>query len=243
MLSADLTGDAPKSHVVIMIGEDEYATAKTLPVFARADLEPRGMRVTVVHADAKKKDSFPGLVAALGDAELLLVSVRRRLPPSPELVAVREYVESGRPIVGIRTSSHAFEVKGKKDGWPEFDKLVLGGSYQGHYANSPEKGPPTVCQAQVQAKAHPILRGIPETFESKYTLYRNQTLAKEATPLLWGTFAESRAREHVSWTHVYKGARIFYTSLGGETDFANPAFRKLLRNGVLWGLERMTSDE
>src|SRR5690242_13348707 len=53
------------SHIVFMIGEDEYKTWETLPEFAKTDLEPRGFRVTVVHADPQDKNNFPGLVAAI----------------------------------------------------------------------------------------------------------------------------------------------------------------------------------
>src|SRR6266478_5790001 len=63
------------SHIVFMIGEDEYKPWETLPEFAKTDLEPRGFRVTVVHADAQDKNNFPGLVAALGDADLIFISL------------------------------------------------------------------------------------------------------------------------------------------------------------------------
>jgi nicotinamidase-related amidase/type 1 glutamine amidotransferase len=235
--SADITGDAPRPHAVFLIGEDEYQTEQSLPEFAKTQLEPRGVRVTLVKADAKNKNLFPG-IEVLADADLLLLSVRRRTPSPEQLKVVRDYLESGRPLVGIRTASHAFALKGKDEGWPLFDSEVLGGDYQGHYDNEPKKGPPTVCHPQDGVAKHPILRGVPESFESVYTLYRNKQLAKGTTPLIWGTFGESRAREHVAWTNTYKGARIFYTSLGGVEDFKNESFARLLTNGVFWAMEQ-----
>src|SRR5258708_21285460 len=146
ILSADISGDAPKPHVVFLIGEDEYKTEITLPKFAKTELESRGVRCSFVFADAKDKNSFPG-IEKLKDAELLVVSVRRRVPPPEQLAVVREYLESGKPLVGIRTASHAFALRDKPDGWPAFDKDVLGGDYQMHYDNAPDKGPPTVLTA------------------------------------------------------------------------------------------------
>ncbi|MFL5340360.1 MAG: ThuA domain-containing protein [Gemmataceae bacterium] len=237
ILSGDILGEPANPHVVFLIGEDEYHTAETLPEFAKTELEPRGLRCTFLHADAKDKNSFPGL-EALKTADLLVVSVRRRLPSPKQLALIREYVESGRPVVGIRTASHAFALVNKPDGWPGFDKDVLGGDYKMHYTNTPEKGPPTVCRFSEAAAKHPILAGVPAEFPSKGSLYKNKMIAKDATPLLWGTFGDSGERENVAWTHTYKGARVFYTSLGYMDDFKTDAFRRLLLNGVFWALER-----
>src|SRR5947207_15517003 len=85
--------DPPKHnpHIVFMIGEDEYKTWETLPEFAKTDLEPKGFRVTVIQADAKDKNNFPGLVEALRDADLLFISLRRRAPFKEQLDAVKTH--------------------------------------------------------------------------------------------------------------------------------------------------------
>ena len=84
--STDLTGqpafqfkpdDRPRA--VFLIGEDEYKTEATLPAFAAKELEPLGVRCTFVIADPKTPHDFPG-VEALDDADLLVLSVRRRAP-------------------------------------------------------------------------------------------------------------------------------------------------------------------
>jgi type 1 glutamine amidotransferase len=54
-----------------------------------------------------------------------------------------------------------------------------------------------------------------------------------------GRVADS-AHEPVAWTvEDDNGQRVFYTSLGSQSDFAQPEFRRLLRNAVYWsaGLE------
>jgi nicotinamidase-related amidase/type 1 glutamine amidotransferase len=238
VLSADICGDAPKPHVVFLIGEDEYKTEITLPEFAKAELEPRGVRCSFVFADATDKNNFPG-IEKLKDADLLLVSVRRRVPPPEQLAVIREYLESGKPLVGIRTASHAFAMRDKPDGWPAFDKDVLGGNYNMHYDNAPDKGPATVLSAVEAAGKHPILAGVPAEFTSKSHLYRNQTLAKTATPLLRGKIGpDGKENEFVAWTNVYKGGRVFYTSLGYIDDFKEAAFRNLLTNGIFWAMDR-----
>ena len=151
--------EAKQPHVVFMIGEREYETKTTLPEFAKKQLEPRGVRFTIIHADEADKNNFAGL-AALKTADLLLVSVRRRSPPKEQLDLVREFVAAGKPVVGIRTASHAFHTKGTHpdghDEWQEFDAEILGGNYHGHHAN----GITSVLKAADGAQGHPILAGV-----------------------------------------------------------------------------------
>ncbi len=73
-----------RPHVVFIIGEDEYQTERTLPQFAESELPD--YRCTYVLADAKDKNNFPGL-EALDSADLVVLSVRRRTPPTEQLVA------------------------------------------------------------------------------------------------------------------------------------------------------------
>jgi type 1 glutamine amidotransferase len=77
---------------------------------------------------------------------------------------------------------------------------------------------------------------VPEKFTAAGSLYRNTPLQTNTTLLLTGTIPDHT--EPVAWTHDYKGARVFYTSLGHPDDFADPAFRTLLRNAILWALNQ-----
>jgi type 1 glutamine amidotransferase len=242
LLVAPLCFAAP-AHVVLMIGEDEYQTRETLPAYADSTLRPAGLRVTIIHASKENKNDFPGLIAALRDADLLLVSVRRRTPLKEQLDAVRAHVAAGKAVVGIRTASHAFSplpretITDPKLGlWTTFDAEVLGGNYQGHHRG---EGPTTMVVAP-GAAAHPILAGVEVArLTTPVTLYKNAPLAAGSTALLIGTFLQYPP-EPVAWVRTSgpKQARVFYTSHGGAPDFANPDFRRLLLNAVQWALQR-----
>ena len=72
-----------------------------------------------------------------------MIQVRRRALPSEQMALIKEYANSGKPVLGLRTASHAFNANqvvpnpdaalaagtGKVseflDQWPEFDKDVL----------------------------------------------------------------------------------------------------------------------
>jgi type 1 glutamine amidotransferase len=238
-LPAAKTARSP--HVVVMIGEDEYHTWETLPEFADRDLRPRGYLVTIVNQDAADKNNFPGLVDALRTADLLVVSVRRRTPPTEQLDAVRAYLAAGKPLVGIRTACHAFALRpsdppagAAHSTWQDFDPEVLGGHYTNHHA----EGPPTTVTVAPGGETHPILKGISLAgLVGAGSLYKVSPLTKDTTPLLMGAIPGQPA-EPIAWTHLYgtKGARVFYTSLGHPDDFKNAEFRRLLGNGVAWAL-------
>lgn len=229
-----------RPRVVFLIGEDEYKTWETLPAFAKNQLGWRGVGVSIIQQDAQGKHRFPGLIEALRDADLLLLSARRRALPKEQLEAVRAHLEAGKPLVGIRTASHAFAPRGKDAeqgaAWPTFDPEVLGGNYNNHHG----VGPKTAVTAAPGAQADALLLGVDVAkLESNASLYKVSPLRPAAKPLLLGSIPGQPA-EPIAWTHTYgpKQARVFYTSLGHVDDFANPAFRRLLLNGTLWALGR-----
>jgi len=244
--SADLIGGQPfrfsedqRPHAVFLIGEDEYQTWETLPAFAKNDLEWRGLRVSTVHQSETDKHRFPELIEALRDADLLLVSVRRRALPKEQLDAVRAHLEAGKPLIGIRTASHAFAPRGndaqKGASWTAFDAEVLGGNYSNHYGTGPETKVSLATDA-----GHPILTGVSgKEFVSHGSLYKVSPLKPDATPLLLGSIPDKPA-EPVAWVRTLgpKQARIFYTSLGHPDDFQNPQFRRLLLNALLWAMRQ-----
>lgn len=225
-----------RPRVVVMISEDEYRTWETLPIFARDVLQDRlGLDATVLQADPKNPHVIPGLADALGRADLVLVSLRRRALPEKDLQALRQFLAAGKPLVGIRTASHAFDAKGKGPAghaeWATFDPDVLGGHYTGHHG----AGVKTTIAVAPEADKHPILTGIKAPLTGNGSLYKASPLAATATPLLIGSIP-NQPPEPVAWTNSYGKSRIFYTSLGHIDDFKDPQFNRLLGNAVLWAL-------
>lgn len=252
LTSADLLGGEPfrfaadrRPRVVLLIGEDEYRTAETLPRFAAEELAWRGLEIVAVAEHPTRRHHFPGLAEALPAADLLVLSTRRRALPAAELDAVRAHLLAGKPLVGLRTASHAFAPRGADRDlaraaglaeWPEFDAQVLGGNYQGHHG----EGPLTRLRTAPGAEAHPVLTGVEaERWLGLGSLYRCRPLAADATALVWGEIP-GQAPEPVAWVRRYgpRQARIFYTSLGHPEDFAQAGFRRLLLNGILWALDQ-----
>jgi nicotinamidase-related amidase len=262
--SVDFLGGKPfrfrydRRKVVMLIGDDEYKTEITLPAFVESDLKPLGFEVTIVHADPQDKNNFPGMAEAIKKADVVLVSVRRRLPPKDQLDALRQHVAAGKPLVGIRTACHAWCLRNEKENlaaaekgqssWPEFDPDILGGHYTNHYG----AGTKTTISVPDDRRNHVILRGVEvEKLVGNGSLYKVRPLAESTMAFLEGSI-EGQLPEPVAWTNLTfaksarsgfvepdkrgRAALVFNTTLGHPDDFQNPAFRKLLVNGLFWAL-------
>ncbi len=188
------------------------------------------------------KNDLLGL-EVLDTADIALISARRRPLPTDQLERIKKFVASGKPMVGIRTASHPFHLRDKKPpegraDWPTFDADVWGGHYTNHHGNAKE-GPSNLVTIAGTSGSHPILAGFPTAeFPSGGSLYMTSPLAEGTKVLLMGRFGEAKP-EPVAWTFTRKdGGRSFYTSLGHKSDFDQPTFCHLLRNGLLWAVTK-----
>lgn len=219
-------------EMMVILAEREYQTEKTVPKFVEQYL---GEAFHVRYVTAPPGSNDLAGMEQLDDCDIVLISVRRRAPKAEQMAALRRFVAAGKPVVGIRTTSHAFNLRGKPtpDGhavWDDFDKQVLGCHYSDHYHNAEHP----VITATPAAKDHPIMQGVKMPFTSGWSLYKSAPLSESVTCLLMGKI-EGHDAEPVAWTNTSPGGgRVFYTSLGHVGDFEQEAFGRLLKNGIRW---------
>jgi type 1 glutamine amidotransferase/nicotinamidase-related amidase len=238
--SSDLLGgpafrlkEDKRPHVAFVSAENQYFSERTLPEFGQMLTERCGCYCTMALGDMT---NVAGL-DELKTADVAVVYARRLALPKAELDKVRAYLDAGKPLVGLRTCSHAFVPEDPKkmppgsEQWPEFDHDVLGGHYHGHFKNGGAE-----FHVVPEAAGHPILAGVKSPWITVGTLYWVSPIAKEAKVLVTG-IAEGQT-EPVVWTHAYKNARIVYIELGHQDDFAVPQFRTLLVNSIFWAMNR-----
>ena len=182
------------------------------------------------------------------NADVVLISVRRRALSAEQMRHLRKFISAGKPVVAIRTSSHAFSLRDGEppsghEVWPEFDQNVLGGNYVGHHGNKSRDDPATFVQVVDDASRHPLLNAVrTDEFRVASWLYKTSPLGPGTTVLMTGRVDGREPHEPVAWTNITdRGNRVFYTSLGHPTDFKLPAFQRLLANAVYWACEREPS--
>ena len=219
---ADEAGVKPLK-VVMYSGSAEYNSAESLAGFKK-HLEEQYGAVCSLHVVDEKGTTLKG-IDELETCDVAVIFTRRLKLDEGQVARLKKYCDAGKPIVGIRTASHAFQT------WLEFDKDVIGGNYKGHYK---ENEPAEVKLAQGN---HPVLNGV-STFPTLGKLYKNPDIAEDVTRLLVATTGE--ASEPVAWVRTHRGGRVFYTSLGVPEDFKRSDFRRLLVNAVYWTAKRET---
>ena len=204
--------------VCLVSGSLEYKSDESLAEFQQY-LE-KNYPIHCWRAFRKSDEDLPGL-ENLDNCDVMVLFTRRLKITGEQLERVKKYCRSGKPIVGIRSASHAFQT------WLALDHEILGGNYQNHYPD----GPKTKVQIAEKSKDHPILQGV-HPFQSIGSLYRNTGLASDVEILLTGSIPGHS--EPIAWTRTHRGGRIFYTSLGHPEDFKNEDFRRLLVNAIFW---------
>jgi type 1 glutamine amidotransferase len=206
--------------VCLVSGSLEYNSNESLAGFQKY-LESRyKAECSRAFVEGENISNLPGL-ENLDTCDVMLLFTRRLKLEGEQLERFKRYCLAGRPIVGVRTASHAVQ------SWLELDKEVLGGNYHSHYGSKDE----TQVRVVERVNGHPLLAGV-SGWRSAGSLYKNEGLASDNLILMTGQ--NSEATEPVTWARTYKGARIFYTALGHPQDFEEPSFKNLLVNALFW---------
>lgn len=238
-----------KPKVVFVTGDHEYSSEATMPLLAKELEEHYGMQVQVLksHPDYDAEENIPGL-EALKDADLAVFYLRWRRLPAEQVKYIDDYLKSGKPVIGLRTSTHAFNYpKGHPlEKWNAFGEFALGappgwGGTAGHTHCGHE------CSTDVsvirEAAKHPILTGVDPSFHVSSWLYKvlPDYPAKGSTWLLMGKAVNpDRAGfedNPVAWTwQTPAGGKVFATTMGHPADFSVEAFQRLMVNAIHWSL-------
>lgn len=257
-----------KTHVVWIAGDEEYRSEEALPMLARILEAKHGFRCTVLHAvdpatgeiDPQNQRNIPGL-EALRTAGLMVLFTRFRDLPDEQMRHIVEYVEAGKPVIGIRTATHAFDLRSSPTyahwSWNSrqwdggFGRQVLGETWIRHHGRHGAQG--TRARIAPGAAAHPVLRGIADgEIQVPTDVYAVRLpLPEGCVPLLLGEVTDGTApgapeaagsvndpMMPVAWTRTYKGGRVFTVTMGSAQDFENAGLRRLLINAIYWALGR-----
>jgi type 1 glutamine amidotransferase len=238
-----------KPLVVFVTGDHEYSGESTMPLLA-AELEKNyGLRTKVLKAypNHNSEENIPGL-EALKDADLAVFFLRWRRLPADQVKHIEDYLKTGKPVVGFRTSTHAFNYpKGHPlEKWNAFGEMALasppgwGGKHKHtHYGHESS----TDVSIIPEAANHPILTGIAPEFHVTSWLYHvlPDYPTKGSTWLLMGKSVNpnkpTAIPNPVAWTSKNSyGGKVFMTTMGHPADFDQEPFQRLVINGIHWAV-------
>jgi hypothetical protein len=264
-------GPGQGRHIVFLSGDEEYRSEEGLPQLARILAVHHGFKCTVLFSikdgeiDPNTRNNEPGM-EALDSADLVVMLLRFREWPDEQMKHFVDYYLAGKPIIALRTSTHAFDYKKdstspyRKFGWQGqewrggFGRHVLGETWVAHHGG--HKSEATLGVFEPSAKNHPALRGVTEVFGDTdvYTanpeppvevLVRGQVLQgmKPTDPPVEGK--KNDPMQPVVWIkhHVNEAGKTnatLTTTMGAATDLQDEGLRRLLVNGAYWavGLEK-----
>ena len=167
-------GPAKGKRVVLLAGDEEYRSEEAMPMLARLLSERHGFNCTVLFSvnpageiDPKTGNNEPG-IEALDRADLVITSLRFRAWPDEQMKHFADYISAGKPVIGLRTSTHSFSgLKGAYENfnWNKgggFGKAVLGETWVSHWGNHKKEA--TLGVIEPGAESHPLLRGVGQVF-------------------------------------------------------------------------------
>lgn len=253
-------------HIVIVTGDDEYRSEESMPQLGKILAKHHGFDVDVLFAinpetgeiQPDYQTNIPGL-EKLADADLMILFTRFRNLPDEQAQYIADYVDSGKPIIGLRTATHAFNFTSenssyKKWSWNNkewdggFGRQVLGETWINHYgAHKKESTRGLIAEGM---ESNPIVRGC-EDIWGPSDVYGIKKLSGDSQPVIMGQVLSGMNPDDepnkekelvpVAWIKTYAGsagvpARVFTTTMGHGGDFLSEGFRRLVVNAVYWGL-------
>jgi hypothetical protein len=262
------SGPGKGKHIVLISGDEEYRSEEGLPQLAKILAKRHGFTCTVLFAidpkdgriDPNNPHNIPGL-EALKNADLMIIQTRFRDLPDSQMKYIVDYVESGRPVIGLRTATHAFALSQgsyRRYSWDSrewdggFGRQVLGETWVAHHGLNGRTSTRGVLAPS--ARNHPILRGVKvDEIWGPTGVYRVRLpMRKGCRPLVLGQVLDSASPTAkpakgklndpmmpVAWTNHYTGrsgktARTFATTMGASQDLLNENLRRLLVNACYW---------
>jgi hypothetical protein len=171
-----------------------------------------------------------------------------------QMLAFEAATTHGLPLVGFRTSTHAFRHPGDTEGakrWNDgFPTEIWGTNWKFHHGHSSTT---RILPPDTEAAKHPVLAGVTIPAEGLVVpswLYHVEPLPEDCRVLLWGEAVASERpdaprRQPILWVRerprkdALPMQRIAFTTLGHPGDFTNPEVRLVAVQMVAWALDEM----
>lgn len=264
-------GPGKGKHIVLISGDEEYRSEQALPQLGKILAKRHGFKCTVLFAvdpatgliNPTVTTNIPGM-EALKTADLVILFTRFRDLPDDQMKYFADYIAAGKPIIGIRTATHAFNTspnkkdakfnwQSKVEGWEGgFGRHVLGETWVSHHGNHGHESTRGVIAKDAQDS--PIVRGCEDIWTKTDVYTVRLPLPGDSKPIILGEVLtgmnptdkpvdgpKNNPMLPVAWSKTYKGdngqtGRVFTTTMGSGEDFLSEGLRRLLVNAAYWCL-------
>jgi hypothetical protein len=263
-------GPGKGKKIVLVSGDEEYRSEEALPQLAKILSRHHGFDCVVTFSvdpetgtiNPNLPTNMPG-VQALESADLMILLTRFRDPPPDQMKYFIDYFNAGKPIIGLRTATHAFQIKSgpnrkyswdsKIPGWEGgFGRQILGETWISHHGDHKKQSTRGLVAAGMENC--PVVRGCGDIWVPTDVYGVRLPLPGDSKPLILGevlsgmnpTDGPVKGRKNdpmlpVAWIKTYKGengqvGRVFNTTMGSAVDFQNESLRRLIVNATYWCL-------
>ncbi|HOX03489.1 MAG TPA: ThuA domain-containing protein [Candidatus Paceibacterota bacterium] len=257
-------------HIVLLAGDEEYRSEEGLPMLAKILAVRHGFTCTVAFSirpsdgtiDPVCQTNLPG-IAALDDADLVVLGLRFRELPDSQMKHFVDYLNAGKPVIGLRTSTHAFAYsRDKKSPYARFDyrsqewpggfgQQVLGETWVSHHGAHGKESTRGILEPA--HRNHPVLKGVTDIWGPS-DVYTVSHLPADAAVLVRGQVLSGMKPSDspvagpkndplmpLVWARSWRGdagrtSTIVTTTMGAAVDLESEGLRRLLVNACYWAL-------
>ncbi len=254
-------GTANGKTIVLLSGDEEYRSEEGLPQMAKILSQRHGFKCTVLFSqdadgtiNPNNQTNVPGL-HLLGSADLVVNQFRFRELPDADMKHFVDYLDSGRPMIVVRTATHAFAyTRNKQSPYARFDYGAPGGGFGGmtvgetwtyHHGDHGKES----ARGLVDGihRRHPILKSVHDVWGPTDVYGVNPDFPSAAVILLWGQTLQgmrptdppnlNKAIMPLVWLLDYrsaggKTAKILCSTIGAATDLESEDLRRLFVNAA-----------
>lgn len=264
-------GPGAGKKVVLISGDEEYRSEEALPMLGKILAKRHGFTCVVLFAidpqtgeiNPNVRNNIPG-TEQLDDADLMIIATRFRDLPDEQMRHIVSFLEKGKPVMGFRTATHAFDIppgktysrlswNSREPGWEGgFGRVVLGETWIAHHGDHNKESTRGVIAPDL--KDHPVVRGCEDIWGPTDVYRVRLPLPGDSQPLVLGQVLQGMSPDDkpvegpknnpmmpVAWTKTYtwetgKTGRVFTTTMGAAVDFKSEGLRRLAVNAAYWCL-------
>jgi hypothetical protein len=194
---------------------------------------------------------------------MMVLATRFRELPDQQMKHIVDYTNAGKPVLGLRTATHAFNYrKNKKSPYAKYSfnsrempggygRQVLGETWINHHGAHGTESTRGVINPE--RKDHPILKGVTDIW-GPTDVYGVTELTGDPKVLVYGQVLEGMKPTDkpvagkkndpmmpLVWIKDYtaetgKTSRVICTTMGASVDLESEGLRRLLVNACYWGM-------